>query len=136
MDQRPFGYWIKQIDRGIEETLGRILSDEDLSRRSWQVFNTVAEGPITPADLDRALAPFLSAEEPTMRPYADELTRRGWVTSGGRGALGLTDEGQRAHRRVSERVRAMRARITDGLSPQEYATMVQLLRRVAANLEV
>jgi hypothetical protein len=29
----------------------------------------------------------------------------------------------------------MRARITDGLSPQEYATLVQLLRRIAANLE-
>ncbi|MEU8610825.1 hypothetical protein AB0C29_22835, partial [Actinoplanes sp. NPDC048791] len=48
--------------------------------------------------------------------------------------LRLTGAGRAAHDRVAERVRTFRARVTDGLSEQEYATLVTLLERVAGNL--
>ena len=50
------------------------------------------------------------------------------------GAVSLTDDGRAAHDRVAERIRAFRAHVTDGLSEQDYATLVALLVRVAGNL--
>ncbi|MGC9671491.1 MarR family winged helix-turn-helix transcriptional regulator [Planosporangium sp. 12N6] len=134
--RRPLGYWIKQIDRAVEANLDRLLSIEDLGRRSWQVLNTIAQAPVTLADLDAAVAPFLSDDEPTTRPYVDALAARGWVEIRAGESFTLTGEGERAYRRVASRVHAARARIVEGLSAQEYETLVDLLERVAANLKV
>jgi hypothetical protein len=97
-EQRPFGYWIKHIDRRIEENFGLLLAEEGLDRRRWQVLNTIAHGPISPDDLDRALAPFVSDREPTMRPHADQLVGRGWAAPAVDGTLTLTDEARPATR--------------------------------------
>jgi DNA-binding MarR family transcriptional regulator len=134
-EQRPFGYWIKHIDRRIEENFGLLLAEEGLDRRRWQVLNTIAHGPISPDDLDRALAPFVSDREPTMRPHTDQFVARGWAAPAVDGTLTLTDEGQAGHARVAERVRAARARVIDGLSPEDYGTLMGLLERIAGNLD-
>ena len=133
---RPLGYWIKEIDRRIEADFGRLLEDEDLTRRHWQVLTTLAEREAgTLAELDRALAPFT----PTVRPQHDDLIHRGWATEAagpgpGAAAVALTAAGRAAHDRVSERVRAFRAQVTEGLSEDDYATLITLLERVAGNL--
>ncbi|GAA3907533.1 MarR family winged helix-turn-helix transcriptional regulator [Actinoplanes auranticolor] len=127
----PLGYWIKEVDRRIEDTFGRLLADEGVTRRHWQVLTTLARGDASRSELDTALAPFA----PTVRPQVDDLIRRGWVTevAGGPGVR-LTTAGRAAHDRVAERVRVFRARVAEGLSEREYATLVALLERVAGNL--
>ncbi|GAA4638069.1 MarR family winged helix-turn-helix transcriptional regulator [Actinoallomurus vinaceus] len=132
---RPFGYWVKHIDQRIEEMGRRVLAEEGLNRRLWQVLNTIASGPLGPADLDRTLAPFVSDEEPTMRPYVDELAGRGWVTRTDDGDLALTDAGRDAHARAGERMYAARARVVEGLSSDDYDTLMNLLERIAGNLD-
>jgi hypothetical protein len=153
---RPLGYWIKEIDRRIEADFERLLADEALTRRHWQVLTTLAELRAgTLPELDAALAPFT----PTVRPQLNELIHRGWAAespaatgppartlSPGRaespgpvsgrpgGAIELTVAGRAAHERVAERVRAFRAQVTAGLSEQDYTTLVTLLERVAGNL--
>ena len=143
---RPLGYWIKEIDRRIEAGFGRLLADEALTRRHWQVLTTLARGDMSRADLDAALAPFT----PTVRPETDDLIHRGWATesppagtaaaesppagTAAAGAVSLTGDGRAAHDRVAERVRDFRAHVTDGLSEHDYATLVALLERVAGNL--
>jgi len=131
---RPLGYWIKEIDRRIEEDFGRLLADEGLTRRHWQVLHTIAQGPVTSAELDRALAPFLSAGSPTVRPQADDLADRGWALMTSDGTATLTPAGREAHDRVAARVGAARARVIEGLSEADYVTLVGLLERVAGNL--
>ncbi|MEV5747879.1 MarR family transcriptional regulator [Actinoallomurus sp. NPDC052308] len=131
---RPFGYWVKEIDRRIEEMGRRVLAEQGLDRRLWQVLNTIARGPVGPDDLDRELAPFLSADEPTLRPYVDDLARRGWVSRSGEGDLTLTDAGRDAYARARERMYAARARVVEGLSSEDYDTLMDLLERIAGNL--
>src|SRR3954453_15959583 len=107
---RPFGYWVKHIDRRIEEMGRRVLAEEGLNRRFWQVLNTIASGPVGPEDLDRALAPFISDDEPPMRPSVDQRAARRWVVRTDEGHITLTDAGRDAHARTAERMHAARAR--------------------------
>ena len=128
---RPMGYWIKEIDRRIEAAFGRLLADEMLTRRHWQVLTTLArEEEVTRPALDAALAPFA----PTVRPELDDLIGRGWVTGRPAGAVALTAPGRVVHDRVAERVHSFRARVTEGLTDQDHRTLLALLERVAGNL--
>src|SRR5689334_1635809 len=104
---RPIGYWLKEVDRLIEESFGRLLAEERLTRRHWQALNTIAEGPVRVMDVDAALVPF----EPTVAPVVDELVARGWVARTGE-TVNLTAEGRAAHATVSERVVASRKALT------------------------
>lgn len=131
---RPIGYWIKHIDRGVEAGFARLLAAEGLNRRGWQVLNTLARAPGGPADLDAALAPFLDDTTPTVTPYAEALVTRGWAHRTGT-TYALTADGTTAHARVAAAVHAARARIIDGLTAGDYDTLLRLLERVAANLE-
>ncbi|WP_062213529.1 MarR family winged helix-turn-helix transcriptional regulator [Streptomyces sp. NBRC 109706] len=133
--RRPLGYWLKHIDRRIEERFDELLAEDGLGRRHWQLCTTLARGPLDVEGLDEALAPFRSAREPTVRPLVDQLVARGWVMPSGDGALALTEEGRARHAEVAERVGGFRARVAAGLAPDEYATLLRLLERVADNLD-
>jgi DNA-binding MarR family transcriptional regulator len=134
--RQPIGYWLKEIDRLIEESFGQLLAEEDLTRRHWQVLNTVAAGLTRPAELDAALEPFLSAAAPSVAPVLDDLVARGWMERAGDGTVGLTSVGERAHAAVRERVVANRRTLTEGITAEEYANVVNLLERMAGNLRV
>ena len=127
---QPIGYWVKEIDRMLEESFVRLLAEEGLTRRHWQVLNTLASGAVGQAEVDRALAPFLTAEAPSTAPVVEDLIARGWV---GRPAR-LTEQGRVAHARLTERVSASRRAIIDGISDEEYTAAVNVLERMAGNL--
>ncbi|MDP9864360.1 MULTISPECIES: MarR family winged helix-turn-helix transcriptional regulator [Streptosporangium] len=131
-EQRPLGYWIKQLHVAIERSLDDLLGGEGLTRRHWQVMNVIAAEPRTPAELDAALGPFLSAAQPSLLPVAEELSERGWLTEGG--PLALTEAGTRAHADLHDKVTAARVRVTEGVSAEEYRTTVDVLSRMTANL--
>lgn len=133
MKQRPLGYWLKHLDGAIEDSFVRLLADEGLVRRSWQVLNTLSNGPITVAELDATMAPFLSDAEPTMRPQVDALVARGWADAGG--VVTLTAAGRLAHERISSRVYGERARMMKCLKPGEYEALMEVLQRIAHHLE-
>ncbi len=126
---RPIGYWLKEVDRLIEESFVRLLSEEGLSRRHWQALNTIAEGPLPAAEVDAALEPF----EPTVAPVVEDLVARGWVRRSG-DTVGLTDEGRAAHAAVQARVAVNRKIMTEGISAEEYASVINVLERMAGNL--
>jgi DNA-binding MarR family transcriptional regulator len=130
MDRRPIGYWLKEVDRLIEEDFARLLAEERLTRRHWQVLNTVAKGPRTMAELDEELSPFLSTRMPSVAPVVGELRARGWVD----GTVALTEKGRERHREVSERVAVNRRRLTKSISAEEYRSVVDVLERMAGNL--
>ena len=130
---RPIGYWVKEIDRRLEDDVDRLLEAEHLTRRHWQVLDTLARAETQsetrgPAHLDAALAPFAA----TVQPQVDDLRDRGWVTA--TGPVALTGAGRAAHNRVAAQVRDFRAHVTDGLSEQDYRTLITLLERIAGNL--
>ena len=134
-EQRPLGYWLKHIDGAIEESMGRLFAADGLNRRGWQVLNTISYAPVTVAEVDETMAAFLSADEPTMRPYVDRFIERGWAHTTDDGAVALTGEGRRAHQHVSGKAGAMRVRMMECLSSEELSVLMALLQRVAAHLD-
>ncbi|MFI8827850.1 MarR family winged helix-turn-helix transcriptional regulator [Streptomyces sp. NPDC053431] len=133
--QRPFGYWLKHIDGAIEDAMARLFAADGLSRRGWQVLNTVSYEPVTLDHVDEIMTAFRSVGEPSMRPYVDDLVRRGWAGLDADGTVALTAEGRAAHRRISEQVAVLRTRMTECLSPEEFGTLTALLQRIGDHLD-
>jgi DNA-binding MarR family transcriptional regulator len=127
---KPIGYWLKHLDTLIETRFGRTLADHGLTRRHWQVLNTIAAAPTSQDDLDRALAPF----QPDVRAEADDLVAKGWAVRDG-DLVATTELGRTGFDEVAARIHADRRRITDGIPDEEYLRTVETLRRMAANLE-
>ncbi len=133
MSDLPIGFWLKHLDRLIENDFDRVLGSESLGRRQWQVLNSLHTEPGTVLQLDERLTPFLEEDETTVAPAVEALRRRGWVS--GLVSLELTPEGQRAHGELLDRVKETRTRICQGVSDQEYRDTVNVLERMSANLE-
>jgi DNA-binding MarR family transcriptional regulator len=134
-ERRPIGYWLKHLDRLIEETFEHTLASEALSRRHWQVLNTLRARPSTHAEIAQALAPFLADDPAADRRAIDELVARGWVEQGEGGLLALTEMGTQAHAALLERVAATRQLLMRGISEDEYRRVIDILRRMVENLE-
>ena len=129
-DGRPIGFWLKLVDRLIDERLEASLGG--LSRRHWQVLNVVRQGRASQAEIDARVRPFIGNEGTTAREVAD-LQRRGWLT-GGTASLELTELGTDEFARLLELVSADRTALTIGIAPEEYASIVSVLERMARNL--
>ncbi|MBR8743903.1 MarR family winged helix-turn-helix transcriptional regulator [Nocardiopsis sp. MG754419] len=133
MSDLPIGYWLKHLDRLIESDLDRVLAAESLGRRQWQVLSSLRNDPTTLLQLGQRLLPFLEEGESTVGPEVEALRRRGWVS--GLVSLELTPEGERVHDALLEQVTQTRSRLTEGISEQEYRATIEVLERMAANLE-
>lgn len=130
-DNKPIGWWLKEVDRLLEESFERVLADDGLTRRQWQALNAAAgshqAGGPAPS-IAEALSPFLSSVE-ELAAVTDPLVERGWLAG-----EALTADGERALRALSTKVQAQRRRVTAGVSDSEYLATVGVLRRMAANL--
>ncbi|MEU5258516.1 MarR family winged helix-turn-helix transcriptional regulator [Amycolatopsis sp. NPDC021455] len=127
---KPLGWWLRHLHELLESSMAQVLETESLTRRHWQVLNTIALGARTPEEVDTAMAPFVIAEGP-MAPKVADLRARGWVAEDG----ALTADGREAHARVEARIKEFRAKAIDGISDDDYRTTLRTLERCAANLE-
>ncbi len=129
--QRPVGWWVRRLDELLERGLDDVVAAEGLTRRHWQVLDSLAARPVPRADLVAALASFAAPEQ--VDAVLADLAARGWLA--GDGTTSLTAAGRAAHERVAEAVGRFRRRVADGLTAEEYAQVVHGLARMVANLE-
>jgi DNA-binding MarR family transcriptional regulator len=132
---RPIGYWLKHLDRLIEDTFRQTLTGQGLTRRHWQVLNTVSRGPASPAELAEALDPFLRDDPAGQATTAADLIDRGWVSHDHDGRLCLTPNGRTAYQATQQQVQQTRRLMLRGISAGEYAAVIDILTRMAANLQ-
>ena len=119
---------LEHADRLIEAGFDEALAAEGLARRHWQVLNVLASQPRGLAELDAALAPFGGVQD-----AAGGLLERGWIAWRD-DTFELTLAGQAAWERIGAHVQAMRARVAEGIAPEEYETTIRTLRHMAGNL--
>ncbi|WP_350279854.1 MarR family transcriptional regulator [Kribbella sp. HUAS MG21] len=124
-DNKPIGWWLKEVDRRLEASFERLLADDGLTRRQWQALNVAARQ--TP--IAAALAPFLSGDTAELAAVVDPLVERGWLAGDK-----LTADGERALQALTTKVQAQRRGVTRGITEDEYQATVDVLRRMAANL--
>ncbi len=129
---RPIGFWLKLVDRLIDEQFQATLEEHGVTRRQWQLLNVLHAQNATIEQLDAAVAPFLGADE-TSAENLTELVESEWVESAAEG-YSLTERGRAALDRLSQVVATQRTAIAQGITPDEYQLAVSVLERMAANL--
>jgi len=133
-DQRPIGFWLKLVDRLIDEQFAETLDEHGVTRRQWQLLTVLSRGPATLAQLDLAVAPFLSTgTNESSAEHLSELIESGWVDATATG-YETTERGSAAYNRLAEVVNASRAKASEGISEQEYRETIDVLERLAVNL--
>ncbi len=131
---RPIGYWLKLVDRLIDEQFASTLEEHGVTRRQWQLLNVLSREPATVEQLDAAVAPFLSPQDSeTSAEHLTELIESAWVDATPTG-YELTDRGRAAFERLADVVTTQRTVVADGVTPAEYEQTVAVLERMARNL--
>ncbi|MBL1099806.1 MarR family winged helix-turn-helix transcriptional regulator [Streptomyces coffeae] len=131
---RPIGYWLKHLDALISADFERTLAGSGLTRRHWQVLNSLTAGPCRADELSVALLPFWGEGAITLDEVLASLRERGWVEAEGVRCV-LTPLGAEGQAEVAGRVGDTRRRLMDGVTAEQYAETVRVLSRMAANLE-
>ena len=135
---RPIGYWLKLVDRLIDEQFASTLEEHGVTRRQWQLLNVLSKESATVEQLDAAVAPFLAppaegAPAETSAEHLSELIDSAWVDATTTG-YELTERGRTAFERLADVVATQRTVVAEGVSPEEYQQTLAVLERMARNL--
>lgn len=130
----PIGYWLKRLDRAIDGALASTLVAEGLVRRHWQVMNVLHERSSDAPSLVEVLEPFWDQGAIALDEVLNDLEGRELVVKDGK-VYALTAAGKATRAKVAEEVDVTRNRLVDGITREEYLATVQVLQRMAANLE-
>lgn len=114
---RPFGFWLKAVDRLMAAEFAEAFESFGVTRREWRLLNRVAG---TVSDDARPI--------PTHK--LDRLLELGWVTDAD-GTWTLTDEGREAKERLGTIVDGIRAKVTDAVPADDLATTIATLEQLA-----
>jgi hypothetical protein len=133
--ERPIGFWIKRLDRLIDDTFDHALGEAGLTRRQWQALSIMRSAAVTRTDLAAALQPFLVDGPESCDALVDALVMRGWVGCEADGSYALTAAGLAVREAASGHVAGIRAQLVDGLSERDYVETVRVLRAMGDNLE-
>ncbi|MFF2778095.1 MarR family transcriptional regulator [Streptomyces sp. NPDC058052] len=131
---QPVGAWTGLAYRLVVGAIREELAAEGLTQPHWWTLNHVAA---RPGGWDRAalverLTPW-DDRGTDFEAVFDELVARGWMTEDA-GRMTLTGEGQAGRARARERTARVRERAHQGVDDADFATTVDVLRRMVANL--
>lgn len=129
-ERRPIGWWLKTADARIEQAFQDVFESQSMTRRHWQVLESVARAPVLEVDLLRTLEAFAGGQD-----AVDDLRRRGLLADSADGVLTLTDAGQVAHDAAAAGVATVRGAVTAALPGEGYATLVRLLADLVDGLD-
>jgi DNA-binding MarR family transcriptional regulator len=132
--ERPIGYWLKKLDRLIDTQFELQLSTARLSRRQWQLLNLLENNPRSVPELEAELEPFLKGAAAELSDAVAGLVTRGWAESTDN-IVNLTEIGQQQFEIAKATAAELRQSMMRGISPEEYRTTIDMLARMAANLE-
>lgn len=121
---RPLGYWLRVIDRRLDDRMRELFAAEGLTRRDWRRLNLIG-GTVVDASMTERLA----ARPERVAP----LVERGWV-AGEPDAWTLTEAGRAARESLLERVSTLRSTVAGAVRPEDFATTVASLEAIAREL--
>lgn len=135
--QKPIGYWLKRADEVITEHVDLVLSDNGFTRFRWQVLNIVYQaGTITRGNVLETMQAYSDARQ--LEEILDGFVEERWLVKSGGGddaQLTLTNAGKAQRENVFKLQREVRSRAMQGITEQEYATVIDVLVRMVSNLD-
>ena len=132
--RRPVDFWLRLLDRLINEHFGKALDEHGITRQQWEVMNLLSREPASQDELAEALARFHRDVQPTtLTEELSELEDSGWLMRREQ-EYELTELGQTSYRRLEPVLRATDEEIGRGISREDYAATLEVLERMAINL--
>ncbi|MEX2983336.1 MarR family winged helix-turn-helix transcriptional regulator [Streptomyces sp. C36] len=133
---QPIGYWSWVANKAVIRHIRAAMAQVDITQPQWWILNRVeaATDGLTREELHGLLTTFLDEGRDSIDLALDSLVARSWVTGpDDAGRFLLTDAGRAAKKRTKEVVVRVRGEIHDGVSDEEYATVVRVLQRMVEN---
>jgi DNA-binding MarR family transcriptional regulator len=137
--QPPIGYWLKHADEVITKHVNQALRDQGLTQFHWQMLNITHEAGVTSwAQVFGTMQSFVDAIE--LDQIISDFVQRGWMIRRAQAVpmateLELTDQGNQEFTRIFTLQRAVRQQAFQGITPEEYTTVIDVLQRMVSNLE-
>lgn len=128
-------YWAKHLDTLINHAYEQALQEDGLTPRQWQVLSTLSWGDRSVASLRETLAGFRCDEEDSLETALQVLSARDWLTDDV-GQLALTPAGQAGCEEIRRHVDGVKEAVAEGISPEDYRTTVDTLKRMCDNVSV
>ncbi|MFI8510419.1 MarR family transcriptional regulator [Streptomyces sp. NPDC085460] len=131
---QPVGAWAGLAARLVVGALREQLAVEDLTQPHWWTLNHVGGKPgvWNRTTLVELLAPW-DDRRTDFDAVFDDLVARGWLTEDA-GRMTLTEEGEAGRVRARERNARVRERAHQDVSDADFATTIDVLRRMVANM--
>lgn len=124
-NSRPFGFWLKAVDRLMAIEFAAAFESEGITRRDWRLLNII-DGTVPGSDRK---SDHQSAQELPVHKLG-RLIELGWVTDA-EGTWTLTDDGRAAKERLGNIVDGIRAKVTDAVPADDLATTMATLEQLA-----
>ena len=137
--ERPIGYWLKRADTLLTEQIDKAQAANGVSRFDWQVLNMLNEmGSASKERIFESMLAFVDA--PGVDEIVTRLVGRGWaeqseISKQGTVEFQLTEENRRRHGVILATQKEVRQRAMQGISEEEYTTVIRVLKRIVSNLE-
>ncbi|MEU3351979.1 MarR family winged helix-turn-helix transcriptional regulator [Streptomyces sp. NPDC037389] len=133
---QPIGYWSYATHKAVIRHIRAALATQDVTQPQWWVLNrtVLVEGGLTRQELRESLTVNLDHRPEEIDQALYSLLARGWMTEGTDDRYVLTDAGREAKERIFEVVRRVRAEIHAGITDEEYAAALTVMRRMISNV--
>lgn len=135
----PLGYLIKSVDNALHRYVDGVLHEaHGVGRGHWQALRTAQDDPhLILEQFSAEAAAFYSPDQ--INELLTSLTGKGWLcldpADSGTTAMRITEAGRELLEQMS-RTQARTAQIlSEGVSPEDYETVVRTLAKMLKNLE-
>jgi DNA-binding MarR family transcriptional regulator len=138
--QAPIGYWLKHADEVITRRVNAALSSQGVTRSHWQVMNILHQsGGADWNQVFQTMQTFMDLAG--LNDIIEDLNQRGWITrlvvpgKPEASQLNLTAVGLEIHQKLLDLQNEVRKRAVQGVSEDEYSTVIRVLQKIVDNLE-
>ncbi|GAA2447450.1 MarR family winged helix-turn-helix transcriptional regulator [Streptomyces macrosporus] len=134
--RQPIGYWSWAAHKAVVTYIRAGLAEYGISQPQWWVLSQLADAGDdgrTREQVFAVLRGYLDVGG-ALGPETDALVDRGLVDTGDDGRMRLTSEGRAVHRTCARRQAAMRERIHEGVTDEEYLVTLKVLQRMIHNV--
>ncbi|MFF4404476.1 MarR family winged helix-turn-helix transcriptional regulator [Streptomyces sp. NPDC001262] len=134
---QPAAYWTWTTTQALLRHARNALARADVTQPQWWALVHIggAEHGLTREGLCVRSEDFPYGVGPDDMGHAvDSLLHRGWLVADGAGRLTLTAAGTEARARVKELMSQARSEVHDGITDEEYAAVLTVLRRMIRNV--
>lgn len=136
--EESVGYWVTMTSHAIRRAIDLELAKETITFRQFEVLAWIAlEGEQSQVEL----AERLGIEAPTLAGILSRMERDGWLERYGcpedrrRKRIRVTPKAEAVWVRMADCCRRVRAKATQGISPEELESFKRICQQLRANVE-